>query len=476
MALWGGRFETGPDVAMENLSRSVQFDYRLAPYDIRINIAHVNQLVANGVVSQGNGEVIKAGLKSLLMEVRDGKLAPIPSDEDIHSCIERTLIERVGQVGGSIRAGRSRNDLVATAFKLYFTEHLIELSGAVLQLVEAINSQCAKMDGVVAPGFTHLQHAQPILFSHELAKHSHALIRDVDRINSWLSKNSVSPFGSGALSGSALVPHPEKIAAEIGFESIVLNSIDGVSDRDWVLEGLFICSLVGVHLSKMGEEYILWNSTEFGWVRLDDKFSTGSSIMPQKKNPDVAELARGKSGRLIGNLMSMFITAKGLAFAYNRDLQEDKEVVFDSIETLLLLLPAFSGMVLTSQFDAKKISSGAIAGFSLATEIADYLAIKGVPFNQAHEISGACVKVAEGMGCGLEDLTIDQLKQVDERIDSDLLSRLTAQGALASRTSSMSSGPTAVAKQLQVIAQQTKDAISDFQRNQSSFRSHIYEV
>ena len=476
MALWGGRFTAGPAEAMEQLSRSVHFDYRLAPYDIRINIAHVNGLVSNGFLSPGNGEIIKAGLKSLLQECIDGNLRFADSDEDIHSTVERLLIEKIGEVGGSIRAGRSRNDLVSTAFKLYITEHLIEVAQGICELVSSINSQSGGVQKVVAPGFTHLQHAQPILFSHELAKHSHALLRDLNRIEMWLNNNSVSPFGSGAMSGSSLVPTPEKIAQELGFTTTVKNSIDGVSDRDWVLEALFIFSLVGVHLSKIGEEFTLWNSSEFGWVTLDDAFSTGSSIMPQKKNPDIAELARGKSGRLIGNLVSMLTTSKGLAFAYNRDLQEDKEPIFDSIETLLVLLPAMAGMVETAQFHGERISEGATAGFSLATEVADYLAKSGVPFNQAHEVAGACVRFAEERGVGLEDLTAEQLQSIDSRLGKELLASLTAWGAINSRTSIMSTGPEAISRQLANLDQSLIAARNVFEKKSQDFNSAIYSI
>jgi len=343
-------------------------------------------------------------------------------------------------------------------------------------LISAINNQSSSLQHVIAPGFTHLQHAQPILFGHELAKHSHALLRDVNRIENWLTTNSVSPFGSGAMSGSALVPTPEAIAAELGFSTTVKNSIDGVSDRDWVLEALFIFSLIGIHLSKIGEEFTLWNSSEFSWVRLDDAYSTGSSIMPQKKNPDIAELARGKSGRLVGNLMSMLVTAKGLAFAYNRDLQEDKEPIFDSVETLLVLLPAMTGMIETATFDEEKISAGATAGFSLATEIADYLARSGVPFNQAHELAGACVRFAEGLGIGLEDLSPEQLQEIDSRLGSDLIESLSAQGAISTRTSIMSTGPKALSRQIADLESSLQAVQLTFTNHESTFNKAIYSI
>ena len=325
MALWGGRFASGPDESVAKLSRSVQFDWRLAPYDIRVNIAHVAGLRRAGILDEPIAAAITAALKQLGEVIATGEFSFIDSDEDVHSAIERGLVDILGDIGGAFRAGRSRNDLVVADFKLYLIDHLLEVASETIALASAIDFVATKSIEVVAPGFTHLQHAQPILFSHELAKHSHALLRDVDRMKDWLSRNSVSPLGSGALAGSALVPNPEIIAADLAFAGITRNSIDAVSDRDFVAEALFIFAMLGVHLSRIGEEFTIWNTQEFGWVTLDDGFSTGSSIMPQKKNPDIAELARGKSGRFIGNLTTLLVTLKGLPFAYNRDLQEDKE-------------------------------------------------------------------------------------------------------------------------------------------------------
>jgi argininosuccinate lyase len=458
MALWGGRF-TGESAAdMTALSRSVQFDWRLAKYDVCVNLAHVEGLVANGIINSGNGEVIKAGLKAIAVEIEKGTFKYIDADEDVHSAIERTLVEKIGSVGSSIRAGRSRNDLVATDFKLYLIDNLNEIASLVSKLVESINLKSGEQMGVIAPGFTHLQHAQPILFSHELLKHSHALLRDISRINDWLNRNSKSPFGSGALSGSPLQPNPELIAEALGFESVIENSIDGVSDRDYVSEALFILAQIGIHLSRIGEEFVIWNSSEFNWVTLDDKFSTGSSIMPQKKNPDVAELARGKAGRLIGNLTGLLATTKNLAFAYNRDLQEDKEPVFDSVETLQVLLPAITGMIATAKFNQGVISAGAINGFSLATEIADELAKTGVPFAEAHEISGKCVKYCETNGKFLETITAEDLSKIDTKLPESILSKLSAKAAINSRTSSLATSEASVKSQLNLAIEETRDA------------------
>ena len=456
MALWGARFSNEPAQSAAALSRSVTFDWRLAPYDIRVNLAHLDGLVASGVIAKGNGEIIRAGLKALGAEIQSGKFTFNATDEDVHSAIERGLIEKIGAIGGALRAGRSRNDLVVADFKLYLVDHLLEIATQTTELITAFNNQSQENIDVVAPGFTHLQRAQPILFSHELAKHSHSLLRDLDRINDWLERNNYSPLGAGALSGSSLQPNPEKSAESLGFNGVLGNSIDAVSDRDFAAEALFLLAMLGIHLSRIGEEFTLWSTTEFSWVAVDDAYSTGSSIMPQKKNPDVAELARGKSGRLVGNLTALMTTMKGLPFAYNRDLQEDKEPVFDSIETLLVLLPALTGMVATAKFDASRISQGVDLGYALATEIADYLAKRSVPFAQAHEAAGACVKKCEETGKQLHELNETELQEIHPALGLDLREVLTVSGAIASRTSSLGTSRESVLAQLSELEAATK--------------------
>ncbi len=435
MALWGGRFASGPNDSAAKLSRSVHFDWRLAPYDVRVNIAHVAGLQRAGVLNPSQASEISSALQELAREIASGDFFYIDSDEDVHSAIERGLVAKLGELGGAFRAGRSRNDLIVTDFKLYLIDHLLEIAHETIDLVTVIDTSAQKYIDVVAPGFTHLQHAQPILFSHELTKHSHALLRDVDRMKDWLSRNSVSPLGSGALAGSGLVPNPEIIAADLAFQGVTRNSIDAVSDRDFVAEALFIFAMLGVHLSRIGEEFTLWNTQEFGWVTLDDAFSTGSSIMPQKKNPDIAELARGKAGRFIGNLTSLMVTLKGLPFAYNRDLQEDKEPTFDSVEELLTLLPALRGMITTATFHGSKISEGVLDGHALATEIADFLVRQQVPFAQAHEISGRAVTLAEAKGLEVQELSDADFETIDGRLTTSLRELLTAQSAIESRGS-----------------------------------------
>jgi argininosuccinate lyase len=458
MALWGGRFSSGPADSVAALSRSVDFDWRLAPYDIRVNLAHLDGLIASGVIASGNGEVIRAGLKALGNEITSGKFSYDDSDEDVHSAIERGLIAKIGQIGGALRAGRSRNDLVVTDFKLYLIDHMLEVATLTSALIEAFNEQSAATAEVFAPGFTHLQHAQPIVFGHELAKHSHALLRDLDRIGDWLVRNSYSPLGAGALSGSGLQPNPEASAESLGFDGVAGNSIDAVSDRDFAAEALFVLAMLGIHLSRIGEEFTLWSTTEFSWVEIADAYSTGSSIMPQKKNPDIAELARGKSGRLVGNLTGLLTTLKGLPFAYNRDLQEDKEPVFDSIETLMILLPALTGMVTTAKFNGAHISKGADSGFSLATEIADYLAKKAIPFAQAHEIAGKCVQFCENKKKELHEISESELSAIHPELKPDLMQLLTVSGAIATRTSSLGTSISSVKDQISHLRDATKEA------------------
>ena len=437
MTLWGGRFDSAPADAMAALSRSVHFDWRLAPYEIEVNLIHLKNLVEQGVVSKENGKKIESALLDLAKDIGSGSFKYTDADEDVHSAIERGLTERCGEVGGAIRAGRSRNDLVVTDFKLYLIDHLLEITSQISDMVKVINTQAANNLDVIAPGFTHTQHAQPITFAQELSKHSHALLRDIDRIFDWLKRNSFSPFGAGALAGSSIQRNPEKVAKDLGFSGAMANSIDAVGDRDFAAEALFDLAMLGVHLSKIGEEFVLWSSTEFGWVKIADAYSTGSSIMPQKKNADIAELARGKSGRFIGNLTSLLVVLKGLPFAYNRDLQEDKEPVFDSVDQLLILLPAVTGMIETAQFDSAAISKGAADGFSLATEIADFLAKKQIPFATAHEVAGECVKFCEKNGIELDQLSDAQLLSIHPALTIEVKAFLNVEGAVASRTSSM---------------------------------------
>ncbi len=448
MALWGGRFSQAPADAVFALSRSVHFDWRLAPYDLRSSLAHLAVLQSSGLLADSVSEEIRGALKELITEVASGKFVAIESDEDVHSALERGLTEKLGAIGGSLRAGRSRNDQVATDLRLYAIDHMIEVAQQILALQQALIAKATEYGDAPAPGFTHLQHAQPVLFGHELAKHVQSFSRDLDRIHDWLNRASVSPLGSGALAGSSLPLSPEVTAKNLGFTSSAANSIDGVSDRDFVAEALFILSMVGIHLSRIGEEWCIWATTEFGWAKVADAYSTGSSIMPQKKNPDMAELARGKAGRLVGNLTGVLTMLKGLPFAYNRDLQEDKEPLFDSIDTVLLVLPAVTGMVATTDFDREKMALAAPLGFSLATEIADYLVRAKIPFAHAHEAAGKCVALCEQSGRQLHQLTDEEFASIHPSLKGDVRDVLTVHGALESRTTVGGTSPSSFKAQI----------------------------
>jgi argininosuccinate lyase len=459
MALWGGRFSDGPADAVFALSRSVHFDWPLAPYDLRSSLAHLEILESSALLTKEVATAIRGGLQQLITEVGDGSFIAIDSDEDVHSALERGLTEKLGAIGGSLRAGRSRNDQVTTDLRLYAIDHMLEVATQILELQRAIIAKASEYSDAPAPGFTHMQHAQPVLFGHEIAKHAHAFARDLDRISDWLARTSVSPLGSGALAGSSLPLAPEKTAKSLGFASSAANSIDAVSDRDFVAEALFILAMVGSHLSRIGEEWCIWATTEFGWAKVADAYSTGSSIMPQKKNPDMAELARGKAGRLVGNLTALLTTLKGLPFAYNRDLQEDKEPLFDSIDTVLLVLPAVTGMIATTDFDREKLALAAPQGFSLATEIADYLVRAHIPFADAHEAAGKCVAICEASNRQLHQLTDAELHDIHPALKGDLRDVLTVHGALNSRTTIGGTSPQSFTKQIAEITALT-DSLS----------------
>jgi len=445
-SLWGGRFTDPPAAAMVELSRSTHFDWALAPYDVQQGRAHAEALHRAGLLDDEAHAALLSGLEQLAEEVRSGRCRPAESDEDVHGALERRLIEIVGEdVGGRLRAGRSRNDQVATDLRLLLLDASEALTADLVDLCDALLTQAQRHAAHAAPGFTHLQHAQPVTLGHEIGKHVHAFLRDISRLRDWRARTSVSPMGAGALAGNGLGLDPEATAADLGFATSFENSIDAVIDRDFVAEFLFCTAMIGVHLSRLGEEICLWASTEFGWTGLHDEFSTGSSIMPQKKNPDSAELARGKSGRLIGDLVSVLTILKGLPFAYNRDLQEDKEPVFDAIATLRLVLPAMTGTVATLHFHPEVAGAGAADGHALATELADWLVRRGMPFREAHEVSGRCVKVADESGVPLWEL---DLAAIDPALSDEALSALTVEAALAARAHKGGTAPTAVLAQL----------------------------
>ena len=459
VSLWGGRFAGGPADALAALSKSTQFDWRLASYDLAGSRAHARVLHRAGLLDDPTLEAMLDALEQLLADVKSGVFVPAEDDEDVHTALERGLIERAGaDVGGRLRAGRSRNDQVATLFRMYLRDHARSVAGLVLDVVDALVGQSERHLGVAMPGRTHLQHAQPVLLSHHLLAHAWALVRDVDRLRDWDRRAAVSPYGSGALAGSSLGLDPEAVAADLGFAASVENSIDGTASRDFVAEFAFVAAMTAVDISRLAEEVVLWATKEFSFVTLDDAYSTGSSIMPQKKNPDVAELARGKAGRLIGDLAGLLATLKALPLAYNRDLQEDKEPVFDAVDTLEVLLPAFAGMVATLVFDADRLQSLAPQGFSLATDVAEWLVREGVPFRVAHEVAGSCVRECESRGIELGDLTDAELAAISHHLTSGVRDVLSVEGSLASRSAKGGTAPVRVAEQLEHLKEALADA------------------
>ncbi|OBG01414.1 argininosuccinate lyase [Mycolicibacter sinensis] len=455
-SLWGGRFAEGPSDALAALSKSTHFDWVLAPYDVAASKAHAKVLHEAGLLTDEQRDGLLAGLDSLGADVADGSFGALVTDEDVHGALERGLIDRVGaELGGRLRAGRSRNDQVATLFRMWLRDAVRRVAAGVLDVVDALAHQAAAHPSAIMPGKTHLQSAQPVLLAHHLLAHAHPLLRDVDRIIDFDARAAVSPYGSGALAGSSLGLNPDAIAAELGFTAAADNSIDATAARDFAAEGAFVFAMIAVDLSRLAEDIILWSSTEFGYAVLHDSWSTGSSIMPQKKNPDIAELARGKSGRLIGNLTGLLATLKAQPLAYNRDLQEDKEPVFDSAAQLELLLPAMAGLVGTLRFDTERMAELAPAGYTLATDIAEWLVRQGVPFRVAHEAAGAAVKAAEQRGVGLDELTDAELAAISSDLTPQVREVLTIEGSVASRDARGGTAPARVADQLAGLTERT---------------------
>ncbi len=454
LKLWGGRFAGGPADALAALSRSTHFDWVLAPYDIAGSKAHAKVLHQAGLLTAAELTAMHAGLDDLLNDVLSGSFAASEDDEDVHTALERGLLDRVGNdLGGKLRAGRSRNDQVATLFRAYLRDAARRVGLLVVDLQQALLTQARAHPGASMPGRTHFQHAQPVLLAHQLAAHAQALARDVDRIRDWDKRAAISPYGGGALAGSSLGLDPASIAADLGFDAPAANSIDGTASRDFAAELAFVLAMTAVNLSRWAEEIIIFTTAEFGYATLDDAYATGSSIMPQKKNPDIAELARGKSGRLIGNLSGLLATLKGLPLAYNRDLQEDKEPVFDSIAQLEIVLPALTGLTATLTFHLDRLAEMAPAGFSLATDIAEFLVREGVPFRVAHEAAGECVRVAERSGRELHELTDNEFAAIDPALTPAVRSVLTVAGSLASRDGVGGTAPVRVAEQLDRLTQ-----------------------
>ncbi|MDQ4021661.1 MAG: argininosuccinate lyase [Actinomycetota bacterium] len=435
---------------MTALSLSTHFDWRLARYELRGSRAHARVLHDAGLLNDCELDAMLDALDHLDADVSSGAFVPMPEDEDVHSALERGLIERAGpELGGALRAGRSRNDQVATLFRMWLRDAARRVAAGTLDVIDALLDQAQTHPDAPMPGRTHMQHAQPVLLAHHLGAHVQALLRDVERLRDWDARAAVSPYGSGALAGSSLGLDPAAVAAELGFRAPVENSIDGTASRDFAAEAAFVLAMLAVDLSRIAEEIILWATAEFGYVALDDAYSTGSSIMPQKKNPDVAELARGKAGRLIGNLTGLLATLKAQPLAYNRDLQEDKEPLFDSVDQLELLLPAMAGMVGTLVFDTDRLAELAPAGFALATDLAEWLVRQGVSFRTAHQAAGACVRLAEHRGVELSELSEMELTAIHPELTTDVHRVLSVAGSIGSRDAYGGTAPDCVAEQLQ---------------------------
>ncbi|MDR5700982.1 argininosuccinate lyase [Agromyces aerolatus] len=460
-SLWGARFAGGPSAELARLSKSTHFDWQLAPYDLAGSRAHARALAAAGYLTDDELSRMLAGVDALEARFASGELVAAESDEDVHGALEAALIAEVGaDLGGKLRAGRSRNDQIATLVRLYLKDHAAVIGRDLVHLIDALAAQADAHRTAVMPGRTHLQHAQPVLLAHHLLAYGWALSRDLERLVDWGKRADVSPYGGGALAGSTLGLDAASVAAELGLAAPAENSLDGTASRDVVAEFAFVTAMIGIDVSRLAEDVILWNTREFGFVTLHDGYSTGSSIMPQKKNPDIAELARGKSGRLIGNLSGLLATLKALPLAYNRDLQEDKEPVFDSVETLEVLLPAFTGMIATLTFHTDRMAELAPAGFSLATDVAEWLVKRHVPFRDAHEITGALVRVAEERGLELNEVDDATLTSISVHLTPEVREVLRVEGSIASRAGYGGTAPERVAEQFARLADRVRHLVA----------------
>lgn len=448
-SLWGGRFASGPADAMAALSRSTHFDWRLAKYDLAGSAAHVKALTHAGVISNEEQDVLLRAIEELGKRIDRGMFTYRPEDEDVHSALERGLIEIAGnESGGKVRAGRSRNDQIATLIRMFALDAGQAIETELINYLDALCGKAEEYMGVVMAGRTHFQHAQPILLSHHLLAHAWPQVRNLQRLEDLRKRLKKSPYGSAALAGNTYGLDAQLVAEELGFAEPTENSVDATASRDLVAEFNFVLGLIAIDLSRLAEEIIIWSTAEFDYVKLSDEFSTGSSIMPQKKNPDVAELARGKTGRVIGNLTGLMTTMKGLPLGYNRDLQEDKEALFDSCDSLMLVMPAFTGMVSTLEFNRSRIQDLSVAGFSMATDVADFLVRQGVAFKEAHEAVGKLVAYCEENNLELADLTKEQYESVSRHLKPELKDVLNLTSAIESRNSAGGTSSKQVIEQL----------------------------
>jgi argininosuccinate lyase len=449
MKLWGGVFKKESDKLAQEFNASLPFDIRLFDEDITASIVWAWGLVGAGVLTPQEGEEIAAGLEAVRVEFQSGSFEPQLEDEDIHTAVERRLVEMIGPVGGKLHTGRSRNDQVVTDFRLWTMRAIDHLKEQVGELQKAILNNAGENLNHPMPGYTHLQHAQPVTWGHWLLSHFWPLVRDVDRLGRVRYGASVLPLGSAALAGTGFKIDRGALASELGFEAISQNSLDAVSDRDFVADFLYAATMINLHLSRLAEQLILFNSAEFGFVVIDDAYSSGSSIMPQKKNPDTLELTRGKAGRLIGNLTGLLATLKGLPSAYDKDLQEDKEPAFDAFDTLARALPVMAGVIRTLSLNPERMAAQLEAGL-FATDLADYLVGKGVPFREAHAFAGQAVRLAEDKGIGLTELNISELQKISPAFGDDAANIFDIERSLAVRSITGGTGPESVLAQLAV--------------------------
>ena len=456
MKLWGGRFTKSTDSFTDHFHSSISFDQRMYKEDITGSIAHAAMLGKQGVISMEDSELLQKTLKELLADIEAGKVEFDEKAEDIHMNIETLLIERIGDVGKRLHTGRSRNDQVALDIRMYNREQIKDIKALLLELIEALNTIAENNVNTIMPGYTHLQRAQPVTLAHHVLAYCEMFKRDVDRLGDTYRRTSVMPLGSGALAATTYPLDRQAVCDALGFDSITLDSMDGVSDRDFCIDLLSALSVIMMHLSRFCEEIILWSSHEFKFVELDDAYSTGSSIMPQKKNPDMAELIRGKTGRVYGHLMGMLTMMKGLPLAYNKDMQEDKEAVFDSIDTVKMCLPVFTNMIKTAVFNKTNMYKAAKGGFTNATDAADWLVKKGVPFRDAHAILGHLVLYCINNDKGLEDLTFDEFRAISPVFDESVYEAISVEKCVEAR--SIPGGPSP--EYIKKLIEQNKEYIN----------------
>lgn len=430
MKLWGGRFSKSTDSAVDDFNSSIRFDSRMYAQDIKGSVAHCEMLGKQGIIPKEDADLIIKTLGEILEDIEAGKVEFSVEAEDIHMNIEKLLIERIGDTGKRLHTGRSRNDQVALDLRLYLRDECKKILGLLDDLRETLANLAEKNIDVIMPGYTHLQKAQPILFSHHMMAYYEMLSRDRQRLAQCMERMNISPLGSGALAGTTYPLDREFVAEKLGMRSVTKNSLDAVADRDFAIEVCFVMSMIMMHISRLSEEIILWSSHEFGYIELDDSYSTGSSIMPQKKNPDVAELARGKTGRVYGDLIGLLTVMKGLPLAYNKDMQEDKEQVFDAVDTVLMTLPVFTKMLATMTVKGENMRKGASGGFTNATDAADYLVKKGLPFRDAHEVIGKIVAYCVKHEKSIQDLSIEEFKSFSPLFGDDIYSAISLEACV----------------------------------------------